>query len=77
MMNTMEKITEESLLDFKEKNKRIDWIENKWPGQIIQVVDQIIWTNRVENAILKHKENALNKYLLELEDDVILNFNKA
>jgi hypothetical protein len=70
MMKTMEKVTNESLEDFMQKPKRIVWIQSGWPGQVIQTVDQIIWTGQVESAILKAKEGALVSYLSDQDKDV-------
>lgn len=70
MMTTMEKVTKESMEDYLHKPKRIDWIQSGWPGQVIQIVDQIIWTGKVEDAIVNVRTGALVKYLAEQDSDV-------
>lgn len=41
--------------------KRIDWIkENKYPGQIIQIIDQEIWTKEVSSYIERSEEEMIN-----------------
>lgn len=70
MMKTMEKVTYESMEDFISKPKRIDWILSGWPGQIIQVVDQIIWTGKVEEAIVNVRSRGLVKYFDQQDSDV-------
>lgn len=69
MRMTMEKITKDSLKDFSTK-KRIDWIQSKWPGQIVQVVDQIIWTFECEKGIKNSAENGLGEYIKRLDADL-------
>jgi len=70
MRLTMKNITRNSLKDFSTK-KRIDWIQSKWPGQIVQVVDQIIWTNECEKAMKKYENNGLGEYLGRLDADLL------
>ena len=70
MMTTMEKVTKESMEEYLHKPKRIDWIQSGWPGQVIQIVDQIIWTGKVEDAIVNVRTGALVKYLAEQDSDV-------
>ena len=72
MQKTMEKNCEESLKDFTKK-PRIEWIQAGWPGQIVQVVDQIVWTNDVENSydsIAKGNTKALDRQLQNMIGDV-------
>jgi len=69
MRVTVKNITRESLKDFSTK-KRIDWIQANWPGQIVQVVDQIIWTNECEKAIKNHEKNGLGQYLISQDADL-------
>ena len=70
MVFTMMKVTELSLINFFKNDKRIEWIQSNWPGQVIQVVDQIVWTTRVENSILKQNDLSLTKYYNQLDSDV-------
>jgi len=69
MRLTMKNITRDSLKDFSTK-KRINWIQSNWPGQIVQVVDQIIWTNEVEKAIKNSQNDGLGEYLTRLDADL-------
>ena len=64
MRETMRQLSRKSLDDL-DKKKRIDWIKDmEWPGQLIQIIDQVIWTNGVENGIL---ENKLKEFLDQLD----------
>jgi len=72
MQLTMEKNCDNSLKDFYKK-PRIDWIQFGWPGQIVQVVDQIVWTSEVEKGLdemSKGSNKALPKYLDIMKADV-------
>jgi hypothetical protein len=77
MLSTMQKVIEESLEDFFKNEKRIQWIQRKWPGQVVQTVDQIVWTSRVEDSIMRQNDLTLNKYYEHLDLDVNTNLNLA
>jgi dynein heavy chain len=69
MRLTMEKIHKESLMDFHKK-KRIDWIQAEWPGQIVQTVDQIIWTTECENSLRNPEKGGLKQYNKRMQEDL-------
>ena len=51
----MKKLSNDALVDLGTK-KRIDWIkEMHWPGQLIQIIDQVVWTKGVESGIMDNK----------------------
>ena len=66
MKMTVENLTRKSLEDIQQK-KRIDWIQSNWPGQIVQTVDQIMWTRQ---SIVAIKSNMLDDFLFQLDDDI-------
>ena len=52
MRNTMKALSKKSLEDLNKK-RRIDWIKDmEWPGQLVQVIDQVVWTQGVEGGLL-------------------------
>ena len=73
MIETMKKLSNDALDDLGKK-KRIDWIkEMHWPGQLIQIIDQVIWTQGVESGILENKlKDFLDKLEVELSEVVDL-----
>ena len=73
MIETMKKLSNDALVDLGTK-KRIDWIkEMHWPGQLIQIIDQIVWTQGVESGIMDNKlKEFLDKLDLELSEVVDL-----
>ena len=66
MYKTIKDITKKSYKEYFQI-KRTDWIRN-WPSMVILVVDQIIWTHGVEEAI---KNNSLSKYEKELTSEIM------
>jgi dynein heavy chain len=71
MRKTMEAITKDCLQDFYTRPKRINWIqEGHWPGQIVQIIDQIAWTRETETALLSSEPDALNEYIKKVKDDL-------
>lgn len=70
MRETMMNITENCLKDFINKPKRIDWIQSGWPGQIVQVVDHVIWTRETENALTAQEGDALAEYIQRVDNDL-------
>jgi hypothetical protein len=76
MQHTMERNCENSLKDFYKK-PRIEWIQHGWPGQIVQVVDQIVWTSEIEKGLeemSKGNNKEIPKYLDTMKADVIYKF---
>ena len=73
MIETMKKLSNDALKDL-EKKRRIDWIkEMHWPGQLIQIIDQVVWTQGVENGIMENKlKEFLDKLDVELSEVVDL-----
>ena len=73
MIQTMKKLAKNALYDL-DKKKRIDWIKDmEWPGQMIQIVDQIYWTGGVESGIVDNKlKEFLDRLELELSEVVDL-----
>jgi dynein heavy chain len=64
MRETMKTLSRKCLDDL-DKKKRIDWIKDmEWPGQLVQIIDQVIWTNGVENGIMESK---LSEFLEQLD----------
>ena len=58
MIETMKKLSEDALDDL-EKKKRIDWIkEMHWPGQLIQIIDQVILTQGIDSGIFTMSNSA-------------------
>ncbi|MCQ2815733.1 MAG: AAA family ATPase, partial [archaeon] len=53
MIDTMKDIAKKCIADLSGK-ERIKWMEEmKWPGQIVQIIDQVVWTNGVETHLEK------------------------
>ena len=73
MIATMKKLAKDALFDL-DKKKRIDWIKDmEWPGQLIQIIDQVVWTNGVETGIVENKlKDYLDKLGTELSEVVDL-----
>lgn len=73
MRNTMKTLSKKALEDL-DKKKRIDWIKDmEWPGQLVQVIDQVVWTQGVEYGVLEGKlQEFLSKLDLELSEVVDL-----
>jgi dynein heavy chain len=72
MRKTMEASIKDCLADFYNRPKRINWIqEGHWPGQIVQIIDQIVWTRETETALLSGEPEALNEYIKKVKDDLV------
>ena len=73
MRETMKTLSRKCLDDL-DKKKRIDWIKDmEWPGQLVQIIDQVVWTNGVENGIMESKlKEFLDQLDLELSQVVDL-----
>jgi len=66
MRKTLRELCRDSLKDYYIA-KRTSWVSN-WPGQIALAVDQIDWTQGVEQAI--KKEGGLTAYIQTLNDQI-------
>ena len=73
MRNTMKDLSRKCLDDLSKK-KRIDWIKDmEWPGQLVQIIDQISWTSGVENGVINNTlQDFFNVLTDELQDVVNL-----
>lgn len=73
MIKTMKMISMNCRNDYintiKSGKKRIDWLQTNWPGQVIQIIDQEIWTSEVEKSIVASEED-INNYLKQLNEDL-------
>ncbi|KRX05785.1 P-loop containing nucleoside triphosphate hydrolase [Pseudocohnilembus persalinus] len=67
MIESLKKITEDSLIDLKSNLKKRDTWVKRWPGMVILCINQLNWTESVEEKLLSKKENALLGYYHELE----------
>jgi dynein heavy chain len=66
MRKTLRELCRDSLKDYYIA-KRTSWVSS-WPGQIVLAVDQIDWTQGVEQAI--KKEGGLAAYIQTLKDQI-------
>lgn len=66
MRRTLRELCRDSLKDYY-VTKRTKWVGD-WPGQIVLAVDQIDWTQGVEQAI--KKEQGLQTYIQQLNDQI-------
>ena len=68
MKKTLQRICKDSLVQYG-NTKRTEWVL-QWPGQVILAVNQIDWTQGVENAIsnasLQEYETLLNNQILDI-----------
>lgn len=73
MVKTMKVISNNCRNDYFEKlkngKKRLDWLLTNWPGQIVQTIDQEIWTKEVEKSIVASEEE-INEYYNELQNNL-------
>ena len=66
MRKTLRELCRDSLKDYY-VTTRTKWVSD-WPGQIVLAVDQIDWTQGVEQAL--KKEQGLQNYILTLNDQI-------
>lgn len=73
MIKTLKIISYNCREDFCEKlklnKKRIDWLQSNWPGQIVQIIDQEVWTSEVEKSIIS-SEKEISNYLSRLNSEL-------
>lgn len=73
MIKTMKIVAMKCREDYHEKigkgQKRLDWLQSSWPGQVIQIIDQEIWTSEVEKCIISSEEE-INNYLSVLNENL-------